>query len=78
MTDYTIQEDMYCSGIINCKYQDENGKCVFNYLGSGREIDKPCYDITDEQRLDAIEEAIDKLTKNVIVLSKIVERIVGQ
>ena len=78
MNDYIKREDMYCKGIINCKYQDESGECVFGYLGSGREIDKPCYGITDEQRLNAIEEAIDKLTKNVLVLSKFVERIVGQ
>lgn len=78
MTNYIKHEDMYCHGIINCKYQDDSGECIFNYLGSGREIDKPCYGITDEQRLDAIEEAIDKLTKNVLVLSKFVERIVKQ
>lgn len=78
MTDYIKREDMYCHGIINCKYQDESGECVFNYSGSGREIDKPCYGITDEQRLNAIEEAIDKLTKDVLVLTKFVERIVGQ
>ena len=34
-------ENRYCNGIINCKY-DYDGECMFFYNGSGNKNDMPC------------------------------------